>query len=133
MSKELKDILKEAREEKGLSLRELAKQADVSYAYLSKIEHGLRVPSDPKLQTLSKILDLSYADLKKVMVFDDYFSTNFQSFDKHVQVDGSGIRPKYYLEIPSIVKSSMNIAKNDTLTIKYSDELKAFLVEKKKN
>ena len=59
MSQELKDILKEARERKGLSLRELAKQADVSYAYLSKIEHGLRIISDPKLQTLSKILELT--------------------------------------------------------------------------
>ncbi len=52
------------REEKDLSLRELAKRVDKSAAFLSDIELGRRFPSDEVLALLSKELGVAQEDLR---------------------------------------------------------------------
>ena len=50
--------LRALREAKGLGLRELARRAKISPAFLSKIEAGKeKSPAEPKLRALAKILD----------------------------------------------------------------------------
>ncbi len=62
--KKIGEVIAEAREEKGLSQRQLAKEANISNAELSKIESGEReVPNPKTLRKISKHIDLNYNDL----------------------------------------------------------------------
>ena len=57
--------LRKLREEKDISLRELAKRIGVSGAFLSDIELGRRFPSADKLELIAKEIGVSIEDLKK--------------------------------------------------------------------
>lgn len=48
--------IRTTRESLGLTLRELAHMSDTSYAYLSQVETGRRVPSDRWLRDVSEAL-----------------------------------------------------------------------------
>ena len=56
---QLGEYIREQRETAKISLRELAKTADVSNPYLSQIERGLRKPSAEILQQIAKGLRIS--------------------------------------------------------------------------
>lgn len=62
--KTLGDRIRELREQKDLSLRELAKKLDLSAAFLSDVELGRRFPSDDVLAKIAKLLDQSVEELK---------------------------------------------------------------------
>lgn len=55
--------LKELRQQKGLSLRELAKQAHMSHSFIADIEAGRSTPSLDTLQALAKALNVSVSFL----------------------------------------------------------------------
>jgi transcriptional regulator with XRE-family HTH domain len=56
--------IRELREARDSSLRELAKKLGVSAAFLSDIELGRRYPSEQNLKDLAHILGVSFDDLK---------------------------------------------------------------------
>jgi transcriptional regulator with XRE-family HTH domain len=58
-------FLREAREEKDVSLRELAKEIDCSPAFLSDIELGKRNPSEGVLAKIAKYLSTPIDEFKK--------------------------------------------------------------------
>jgi transcriptional regulator with XRE-family HTH domain len=63
--KSLGERIRELRDEKDLSLRELCKKAgDISPAFLSDIELGRRHPSDQVLRDIAKALGAPLDDLK---------------------------------------------------------------------
>jgi transcriptional regulator with XRE-family HTH domain len=62
--KTLGERIRELREQKDISLRELAKKLGVSPAFLSDIELGRRYPSDVVLARIAKELDTSVQSLK---------------------------------------------------------------------
>ena len=57
--------LRQLREEKNVSLRELAKRIGVSGAFLSDIELGRRFPATDKLELIAKELGVSIEELKE--------------------------------------------------------------------
>lgn len=58
------EVIAEARENKGLSQRQLAKMANINNSELSKIESGIRKEPSPKiLRKISTIIDVNYSDL----------------------------------------------------------------------
>ena len=61
--KTIGQIIAEAREEKNLSQRDLAKLAGINSSGLSKIEAGEREPSPKILRKISKYIDVNYSDL----------------------------------------------------------------------
>jgi transcriptional regulator with XRE-family HTH domain len=61
--KTLGEHIRELREHKDMSLRELAKKLGVSPAFLSDIELGRRFPSDEVLARIGKLLGESVEDL----------------------------------------------------------------------
>jgi len=62
--KTLGQKIRELREAKDLSLRELAKQLEVSAAFLSDIELSRRFPSDKVLGSMARLLGTSLEDLR---------------------------------------------------------------------
>ena len=64
LDKELGEVIAKAREDKGLSQRQLAKLANINNSELSKIESGIRKEPNPKmLRKISSVLDVNYNDL----------------------------------------------------------------------
>lgn len=65
--KSLGERIRELRENKDLSLRELSKKAgDISPAFMSDVELGRRHPSDNVLGAIAKVLGASFDELKKL-------------------------------------------------------------------
>ena len=63
--KPLGERIRELRDAKDISVRELAKKADVSAPFLSDVELGRRHPSDEVLKLIASALDTTLAELKK--------------------------------------------------------------------
>lgn len=63
MIKTLGQTIRELREEKDLSVRELAKKVDVSAAFLSDVELGRRHPSSETLTKIARTLGKPVAEL----------------------------------------------------------------------
>ena len=63
--KPLGERIREIREEKDLSLRELAARIEVSAPFLSDVELGRRFPSDKVLVSIARALDTSLDDLRE--------------------------------------------------------------------
>jgi len=57
--------LRELREKKNISLRELAKKIGVSGAFLSDIELGRRFPSQDKIELLAKEIGVPVEELRE--------------------------------------------------------------------
>jgi transcriptional regulator with XRE-family HTH domain len=67
MSLSLGAVLKQAREVRGLSAIDAARTADISAAYLSKLEtDAVKKPSPHVLHHLSEALGVPYADLMRL-------------------------------------------------------------------
>ena len=62
--KTLGERIRELREAKDLSLRELARALDVSAAFMSDVELGRRYPSDEVLAKIAKKLHTALDDLR---------------------------------------------------------------------
>ena len=58
--------IRQLREEKDLSLRELAKTIGVSAAFLSDVELGRRYPSDKHLSAITRALGSTLEDLRAI-------------------------------------------------------------------
>ena len=63
--KTLGERIRELREEKDLSLRELAKTIGVSAAFMSDVELGRRHPSDKHMLAIAQALETSLEDLQE--------------------------------------------------------------------
>ena len=60
----LAEKIRQLREAKDMSLRELGKKVDASPAFLSDVELGRRYPSDKLFVSLAVALDISLKELK---------------------------------------------------------------------
>jgi Fic family protein/DNA-binding XRE family transcriptional regulator len=60
----MKNLLKSARQKKGLIIRELSQLLGIDQALVSKFESGARKPTLEQLRLLAQILDLDYKELK---------------------------------------------------------------------
>jgi transcriptional regulator with XRE-family HTH domain len=67
MASPLGDQLREVRQIRGLSLKAVAEPADISVAYLQKLEGGdVRQPSPHVLHRLGRVLEVPYATLMEL-------------------------------------------------------------------
>lgn len=60
---EIGSLLRTEREERGFSMRGLARASGISPTYMSDIEHGKRRPSVRVITSLSSLLDLDFGRL----------------------------------------------------------------------
>lgn len=79
----LGDLIRNLREEKGLSQRQLATLSHVSNTEISRIESGERKkPSQKILRKLSKCLPISYEEL---LIAADYHIASAETFNTTIQ------------------------------------------------
>ncbi len=70
--KDISKLVKESRENKGLSARQLAKLCDVSHTEINNIEKGIRVrPALLTLKGFEKYLDLDFKAIAKMVGYSD--------------------------------------------------------------
>lgn len=67
---ELSHIIKEARENKGWLMRELAAKIEIDIATVSKFEKGDRNPTRPQIVRLSEVLNLDQKQLLTLWLRD---------------------------------------------------------------
>jgi transcriptional regulator with XRE-family HTH domain len=72
MLKQLGSALRQARETKGSSLEAVAQPANISAAYLHKLERGVvSTPSPRVLSRLARVLEVEYLDLMELAGYLD--------------------------------------------------------------
>jgi transcriptional regulator with XRE-family HTH domain len=64
-AKTLGEFIRTKRDESDISLRELARQLDITPPFLSDIELGKRYPSEPVMQKLANFFKVSLDELKQ--------------------------------------------------------------------
>ena len=70
---ELGNIIKEARDKRGLTQRELGEYINFNYSEICRIENGKRKkPNNLILQAIANELDLSAIDLLKLAGYSDF-------------------------------------------------------------
>lgn len=90
--------IRELREQRDLSLRELAKKLNVSAAFISDVELGRRFPSDEVLADIAKILRVKVDELKAL-------DTRAPIEDLKRAAEGD---PSYALALRTILDSRMS-------------------------
>lgn len=107
-------FIREKRDERDLSLRELARRVSVSAAFLSDIELGRRYPSDDVLQKLSDVLGIPTKEL--------------QSYDPRPPVEDlkrlTESNPKYGVAFRKIVRDGITPEQIMNLRVIKSDKKK---------
>lgn len=98
MTKTLGQKIRELREAKDLSLRELAKRLDVSAPFVSDVELGRRYPSDKLFAAIAKELDVSADDLR--------------TYDTRPPVEGlkrlTNINPQYAVAFRQVIDKNIS-------------------------
>ncbi|MFD2909328.1 multiprotein-bridging factor 1 family protein [Flavobacterium ardleyense] len=59
----MKEILKQARIDKGFSTRKLAELTKIDQALISKFENGYRIPTKKQIQTIAFVLEIELSTL----------------------------------------------------------------------
>ncbi len=60
---QLGKIIDEARKRRGLSIRAIARDMEVTHGYVRDLIHGHRVPSEAVIRKLCRVLELNYDEL----------------------------------------------------------------------
>lgn len=87
---ELGRYLKDIRDNKQLSLREVDKLTDISYTHLNMIEHGKRNVTPALLRNLAKLYNVDYLDLYEkagyIDLIEDEKKSNYKTdnFGNHI-------------------------------------------------
>ncbi len=67
------NILKEIREKRNLMLQDVAKQTDINFTLLSRIETGKRLPTKEQIEKLSSFYNYDKNELLKILISDKIF------------------------------------------------------------
>ena len=82
-NKELGAYLKNIRENRNLSLRQVDYRSSVSFSHLSMIENGTRKPTALTLKELAKVYNVSYIDLYEKAGYIDL--AEHEKLDKNIK------------------------------------------------
>ena len=66
-SKKLGEQLRRLRRESNLGLKSVAPMVDVSYTYISKVENGIKSPSDDLVQKLCSVYGADVEPLRAIL------------------------------------------------------------------
>ena len=99
---ELGKYLKQLRESKGLSLREVDKLSNISYTHLNMIENGKRNVTPALLRNLAQLYNINYLDLYEKAGYIDLIED-----EKKIKTDIFG-NPVVSLPLVGTVKAGYN-------------------------
>ncbi|MCI8519136.1 MAG: helix-turn-helix domain-containing protein [Clostridia bacterium] len=75
---ELCNLIRTARQKKGLKQKEVAEQINMSTASYSRIETGVCRPSMESLRNICRVLDLSFSDAVEISGYAKYAITRIK-------------------------------------------------------
>lgn len=81
MGRELGRFLEHRRTELGLTRRELATRADLSYPYISQLETGDREPALKALHKLAPVLQVRPEELAALLAGGEWLSTSDSTYE----------------------------------------------------
>ena len=111
MSKKLGELIRNIRQEKGISLRKLAEKVNVSFVNISYIENGRIETSKSVLRSISKALDY---DLDKLL-----------SLANTVDDDIQNIINKRPASVPDFLRTAKNLTNEDWIELtKHVEKMK---------
>ena len=130
-NKTVGEVIREAREKKGLSRNQLSKLAQVSHTELARVESGERdFPNPRRLRRISKFIDVDYNDLMYMAGLGSKISPlNHFIIDYYDNLKGQQIRDAKQAIDATIENNNVIIASfkiiidSKTLDQKYSDFL----------
>src|SRR5574344_2706392 len=110
-NKSIGEVIAEARQEAGLSQRQLAKLANINNSELSKIEAGIRKDPSPKLlRKISKYIDVNYNDLMYMIGLGVQVSAlNPYLLDHYANLKGNELDDALFTALASIKNNDIII------------------------
>ena len=112
--------LKQLRQEKNLSLHDLASKSRISMSYINEIEKGKKYPKADKISALSEALEVDYDSLvslklsKKLEPISNLLKSNFLT---EIPFDFFGIDPASLLEMLSDAPTKLSAFINTIIKI----------------
>jgi transcriptional regulator with XRE-family HTH domain len=121
------EYIKKIREEKELSINQLALYSNVSAAHISRIERGLREPSPEILKKISEALKVPYEELMKIAGYLESDTPN--PADKNTSTPWwEKDEPPTDIELEEFIKNNSNIKlMGNPLDEKAKDDVIMFL------
>lgn len=107
-NQELGEYLKNARNLKGLSLRDVNKLTDISYSHLNMIENGKRNVTPALLRNLAKLYGLDYIDLYEKAGYIDLIEDENKTLLKKIGVIPLSEIATTKIPVLGIVKAGYN-------------------------
>lgn len=130
-SKNFAKLVKEARLDKGLSARQLAKLCDVSHTEINNIEKGTRVkPALIVLKGFEKYLDLDFKTIAKMVGYsdeaidyaEDEIIISFEKYNKKLD-EFSNIKKELLFEIDKRRHLGLDLKENFDVVKKFIEDL----------
>ncbi len=113
-------FLKEKRQEKGLSLRNLSSAVCISHSYLYNIEIGKKAPpSDKDLKKIAKALCLDEKSKSKFFDYAALSKGNFDDDNLYIPADVSS----YIIEEPSVKGAIRRVSKKSQGSVDWDNLL----------
>lgn len=120
--KSLSQLLTNARNQKGLVIREVAKECDLDAALISKFEKGHRIPNENNLVALARVLDIPMSELRKIWLAEKIYQILESEEDPSKVLALAESRVEYLTKSQIFAKESLSQEINEKL--KNLDRLK---------
>ena len=125
--------IRQLREEKGMSLKDLEHISGVTSSYVHRIEKGLRKPSVEKIEKLAEALDADFKELLDLLnigfILEDKTEKNevpdlFQLIDKNqFTINGEKLKKEKQIQLSQILNEIINTKWSATDELKKGFEL----------
>lgn len=111
MGRELGRFLEHRRRELGLTRRQVAEAAELSYPYISQLETGDREPALKAIRALAPVLDVPVEELASLVAGGDWASMSGSSFESSPIAYAGRSRPSAVGSVPAAAPPSYNRGK----------------------
>lgn len=111
----LAQLLANSRHQKGLVIREVAKDCDLDAALISKFEKGHRLPNENNLVALARVLDIPLTDLRKTWLAEKIYQIIESEEDPSKVLALAESRVEYLTKSQILAKESLSIEVKEKL------------------
>lgn len=118
--------LKLLRIKSNKSLSELAKDIDIDQAYLSRIENGIRKPSEKFLKSVSLLYDLSPQEIHELYILAGMGTSSLEKGENESTINNNKSKAEYNnfnINNISVPSQEFDVRVLPGVTVQYSDNI----------